>query len=101
MKTRMAADKTPLNPNKELWEKGDFTRIAASMRDSGAALVKSFGVRNGLKVLDLGCGDGTTAIPTAQLGAEPAVGENFLPCRPAPSHAHTDRKSNDKAESGS
>jgi ubiquinone/menaquinone biosynthesis C-methylase UbiE len=66
----MAADKTPLNPNKELWEKGDFTRIAASMRDSGAALVKSFGVRNGLKVLDLGCGDGTTAIPTAQLGAE-------------------------------
>ena len=24
-----------MNPNKALWEKGDFTRIAASMRESG------------------------------------------------------------------
>ncbi len=28
-----------MNPNKALWEKGDFTRIAASMRESGEALV--------------------------------------------------------------
>ena len=59
-----------MNPNKALWEKGDFTRIADTMRDSGEALVKSIGVAPGLQVLDLGCGDGTTAIPEAQLGAD-------------------------------
>ena len=58
------------NPNKALWEKGDFTRIATSMRESGATLIKSLGVTKGLTVLDLGCGDGTTAIPAAQLGAD-------------------------------
>ena len=58
-----------MNPNKALWEKGDFTRIAASMRDSGEALVKELGITNGLEVLDLGCGDGTTALPAAMLGA--------------------------------
>lgn len=57
------------NANKALWEKGDFTRIAAAMRESGEALVKSLGVENGIKMLDLGCGDGTTAIPAAQAGA--------------------------------
>lgn len=56
--------------NKALWEKGDFTRIAESMRESGEALVKSFGIRKGLRVLDLGCGDGTTALPAARLGAD-------------------------------
>jgi SAM-dependent methyltransferase len=60
----------PMNPNKALWEKGDFTRIAQSMRESGEALVKSLGISKGLKVLDLGCGDGTTALPEARLGAE-------------------------------
>ena len=59
-----------MNPNKALWEKGDFTRIAASMRDSGEALVNSIGIAKGLKVLDLGCGDGTTALPAARLGAD-------------------------------
>jgi SAM-dependent methyltransferase len=59
-----------MNANKALWEKGDFTRIAESMRDSGEALVKGFGIRRGLKVLDLGCGDGTTALPMASLGAD-------------------------------
>jgi ubiquinone/menaquinone biosynthesis C-methylase UbiE len=59
-----------MNPNKALWEKGDFTRIAASMRDSGKALVESIGIAPGMKVLDLGCGDGTTAIPAAEAGAE-------------------------------
>jgi len=58
-----------MNPNKALWEKGDFTRIAASMRDSGEALVNSLGVKECLSVLDLGCGDGTTALPAARLGA--------------------------------
>jgi SAM-dependent methyltransferase len=59
-----------MNPNKALWEKGDFTRIAESMRESGEALVRSLGITKGLKVLDLGCGDGTTAIPEARAGAE-------------------------------
>ena len=58
-----------MNPNKVLWEKGDFTRIAAGMRESGDALVASLGITPGLDVLDLGCGDGTTAIPAAQRGA--------------------------------
>jgi ubiquinone/menaquinone biosynthesis C-methylase UbiE len=60
----------PVNPNKALWEKGDFTRIAATMRKSGEALIGRIGVRKGMKLLDLGCGDGTTAIPAAQAGAD-------------------------------
>ena len=59
-----------MNPNKALWEKGDFTRIAASMRESGEALVGRLGIKKGLKILDLGCGDGTTALPAAKLGAD-------------------------------
>lgn len=59
-----------MNPNQALWEKGDFTRIAESMRQSGEALVKGLGITKGLKVLDLGCGDGTTALPEARLGAD-------------------------------
>ena len=58
-----------MNPNKALWEKGDFTQIAESMRESGAALIAELGITKGLNVLDLGCGDGTTAIPAAKLGA--------------------------------
>jgi SAM-dependent methyltransferase len=58
------------NPNKTLWEKGDFSRIAATMRQSGEELIDSLGITPGMKVLDLGCGDGTTAVPAAQLGAD-------------------------------
>ena len=58
-----------MNPNKALWEKGDFTQIAETMRESGAALVAQLGITKGMHVLDLGCGDGTTAIPAARLGA--------------------------------
>ena len=65
----MTTDVTP-NPNRALWEKGDFTRIAATMRESGEALVNSLGITEGLKVLDLGSGDGTTALPAARLGAD-------------------------------
>ena len=59
-----------MNPNQALWEKGDFTRIAETMRESGEALVRRLGVGKGHKVLDLACGDGTTALPAARLGAE-------------------------------
>ena len=57
------------NPNQALWEKGDFTRLAETMRASGTRLVDTFGIRPGMDVLDLGCGDGTTALPEARLGA--------------------------------
>src|SRR5579862_1278431 len=59
-----------MNPNKALWEKGDFTRIAASMRKSGEEVVVGLGITKGLDLLDLGCGDGTTALPAARLGAD-------------------------------
>src|SRR6201988_4360187 len=59
-----------MNPNKALGEKGDFTRLAANMRESGEALVQRIGISKGMKVLDLGCGDGTTAVPAAKLGAD-------------------------------
>ncbi len=58
------------NANQALWEKGDFTRLAATMRVSGEALIHDTGIRAGDKVLDLGCGDGTTALPSARLGAD-------------------------------
>mgnify|MGYP003575690549 CR=1 FL=1 len=58
-----------MNANKALWEKGDFTRIAETMRESGTELVSKLNIKPGMEVLDLGCGDGTTAIPSARLGA--------------------------------
>ncbi len=62
-----------VNPNKALWEKGDFTQIADTMRESGTELVSKIGVTKKLKVLDLGGGDGTTALPEAELGADVLV----------------------------
>jgi ubiquinone/menaquinone biosynthesis C-methylase UbiE len=59
-----------MNPNKALWEKGDFTEIAAFMRECGEGVVESLGITPQMKVLDLGCGDGTTAVPLARMGAE-------------------------------
>jgi ubiquinone/menaquinone biosynthesis C-methylase UbiE len=62
--------KAASNPNKALWEKGDFTEIAAFMRQSGEAVVKSLNIKTPMRVLDLGSGDGTTAVPLARSGAE-------------------------------
>ena len=59
-----------INPNRALWEKGDFTRVAAAMRESGEELVGTLAIKPGMKVLDLGCGDGTTALPAARQGAD-------------------------------
>lgn len=63
-------NQSPVNPNKALWEKGDFTRLAETMRESGTELVNKLGITEGMHVLDLGCGDGTTAIPEAKAGAK-------------------------------
>lgn len=68
--TMAVGNTAPVNPNKVLWEKGDFTRIAASMRESGEEFVDTLGLATGMSVLDLGCGDGTTALPAAQRGAD-------------------------------
>src|SRR5436853_4440402 len=59
-----------MSPNKALWEKGDFTEIAAFMRQSGEAIIQAIGITPPLRALHLGCGDGTTAVPLARLGAE-------------------------------
>src|SRR5215469_16431891 len=66
----MIAKEASINPNRALWEKGDFTQIAAFMRQSGEVVVDSLGVAPGMRVLDLGCGDGTTAVPLARTGAD-------------------------------
>ena len=70
METKTAEESVSRNPNQALWEKGDFTEIAAFMRQSGEAVVESLGVTPPLRALDLGCGDGTTALPLACLGAD-------------------------------
>lgn len=67
--TTAAPQQQTVNPNKVLWEKGDFTKLAANMRQSGEELVGQLNITKGMEVLDLGCGDGTTAIPEALLGA--------------------------------
>ncbi|MFL6851859.1 MAG: class I SAM-dependent methyltransferase [Sphingomicrobium sp.] len=66
----MADVDTLINPNKSLWEKGDFSRVAETMRQSGEELVAGLDIRPAMKVLDLGCGDGTTALPMAHRGAD-------------------------------
>ena len=67
---------TAANPNKALWEKGDFTRIAAAMRESGEALVRSAGVRStSLTGLDAGPAGG---VPPAGYG-NAGVGNAFNP----------------------
>src|SRR5688572_7338573 len=80
-----------MNTNKALWEKGDFTRIAASMRESGEELIAGLGITHGMKVLDLGCGDGTTALPAARLGADVLGGGR---------HREQPRRSREQARAG-
>ena len=63
-----------MNPNKALLEKGDFTQLAETMRESGAALVAKLGITKDLKVLDLGCGDGELARWCLEQGAASIIG---------------------------
>ncbi|HVB39989.1 MAG TPA: methyltransferase domain-containing protein [Terriglobales bacterium] len=59
-----------MSANRALWQKGDFSEIAAFLRQSGEALVESLSIVPPLRAMDLGCGDGTTALPLARLGAD-------------------------------
>ena len=59
-----------VNPNKALWEKGDFTRLAETMRKSGTALINKLNITPGMKVLDVGCGTGFYTEAFRQLGCE-------------------------------
>jgi cyclopropane fatty-acyl-phospholipid synthase-like methyltransferase len=80
-----------MNPNKALWETGDFTGIAENMCESGEDIVRQADITPGMKVLDLGCGDGTTAIPAAKLGAHVLgvdIAGNLLAARTRFSHRH-------------
>ena len=45
MNTTMQA---PVNANKALWEKGDFTQIAQTMRESGNSLVNTLKITKDL-----------------------------------------------------
>lgn len=79
-------EQAQINPNQALWSTGDFTRIAERMRDSGEKLVASLGIDPGMDVLDLGCGDGTTALPEAELGAN-VLGVDITPALVAAGNA--------------
>lgn len=79
-------EQSQINPNKTLWSTGDFTRIAERMRDTGEKLVAGLGIHRGMHVLDLGCGDGTTALPEAQLGAN-VLGVDITPALVAAGNA--------------
>ena len=68
-----------MNPNKALWEKGDFTQIAQTMRQSGDALVAKIGVAKGQKILDLGCGDGRIVVSAAKKFGCRAIGVDLDP----------------------
>jgi cyclopropane fatty-acyl-phospholipid synthase-like methyltransferase len=61
-----------MNPNKALWELGEG-RLHPHRRNHArqwrGVRRATLGIENGLKVLDLGCCDGTTALPAVKLGA--------------------------------
>jgi Methylase involved in ubiquinone/menaquinone biosynthesis len=63
----MDALKTKL---KATWMAGDFGVIAGMIEKGGDDFVDSIGVKPGMKVLDVACGTGNTAIPEAKKGAE-------------------------------
>ena len=69
-----------MNANKALWEKGDFTRIAESMRESGEALVdelghhrRAQGARPRLRRRDHRVAGGSSWGPTSSASTSPAT----------------------------
>ena len=55
---------------KATWESGDFGVIARSLVEGANALVDRLAIRSGMKVLDVACGTGNTALPAARKGAD-------------------------------
>lgn len=55
---------------KATWMAGDFGRIASFTAQEGENFVARLGIKAGSKVLDVACGTGNTAIPSARAGAD-------------------------------
>jgi SAM-dependent methyltransferase len=55
---------------KATWMAGDFGVIAKQTEGPGSAFVSRLGIGPGMKVLDVACGTGNTALPAARLGAD-------------------------------
>lgn len=54
---------------KAAWTAGDFGVVAKTVTGAAEAFVHRIGIASGMKVLDIACGTGNTAIPEAKLGA--------------------------------
>ena len=67
MSPEMEALKTKL---KATWSAGDFGQIAQAYLSAAAEFIERLNLKPGEKVLDVGCGAGSTAIPAARFGAE-------------------------------
>src|SRR5436305_2456680 len=52
------------------WMAGDFGVIARMIEHGGDEFVERIGIKPGMRVLDVACGTGNTAIPEAKKGAE-------------------------------
>jgi ubiquinone/menaquinone biosynthesis C-methylase UbiE len=55
---------------KATWQAGDFGVIAKSIERSGSEFIARLDIGPGMKVLDVACGTGNTALPEARAGAD-------------------------------
>src|SRR4051794_34855949 len=55
---------------KATWEAGDFGVIARSIEQGAVDLIDRLGIGPGMKVLDVACGTGNIALPSARDGAD-------------------------------
>ena len=65
-----SADRALKAKHRALWASGDYPAVAAELIPAlGPELVRACGVKAGDRVLDVGAGSGTAAIPAAEAGA--------------------------------
>jgi len=55
---------------KSTWEAGDFGIIAKSIEQGGRDFISRLSITPGMRVLDVACGTGNTALPEARTGAD-------------------------------